>query len=88
MSWTIYAILIIFGLFILLMIINPNLSCFGRRLRSPFYPVSRKRKKKAEARDYKFDLGGQPKKPEPSSPGHEQAEAKKKKTEDYGFKLD
>jgi len=70
------------------MIINPNLSCFGRRLRSPFYPVTRKRKKKVAVRDYKFDLGGQPKKPESPSTGPEQTEAKKKKTEDYGFKLD
>ncbi|HRD01499.1 MAG TPA: hypothetical protein PLP57_02500 [Candidatus Saccharicenans sp.] len=89
MSWTIYAILIIFGLFIVLMIINPNLSCFGRRIRSPFYPVIRKRKKATTVRDYKFDLGSQPKKLENSSlPGHDQTKAKKKKTEDYGFKLD
>ncbi len=38
MRCTIYAILIVFGLFIVLMIINPNLSCFGRRIRSPFTP--------------------------------------------------
>ncbi|HAV40968.1 MAG: hypothetical protein WC524_04810 [Candidatus Aminicenantales bacterium] len=89
MSWTIYAILIVFGLFIVLMIINPNLSCFGRRIRSPFYPVTRKRKKRVTVRDYKFDLGGQPKKSETSPPaGDEQAKSKKKKTEDYGFKLD
>ncbi|HEK85507.1 MAG: hypothetical protein ACPLZD_07875 [Candidatus Saccharicenans sp.] len=89
MSWTIYAILIIFGLFIILMIINPNLSCFGRRIRSPFYPITRKRKKKAMSEDltkeYKFDLGGQPSRPTPKTPGEED---KKKKAEDYGFKLD
>jgi hypothetical protein len=85
MSWTIYAILIIFGLFIILMIINPNLSCFGKRIRSPFYPVTRKRKIRAMSKDYKFDLGGQPKKPGPTPLSEDN---KKKKAEDYGFKLD
>ena len=85
MSWAIYAILIIFGLFIILMIINPNLSCFGRRIRSPFYPVTRKKKMKVVSRDYKFDLGAPGTKP--GQPG--QAESSpKKKAEDYGFKLD
>lgn len=85
MSWTIYAILIIFGLFVVLMIINPNLSCFGRRIRSPFYPVTRKKKMKAVSRDYKFDLGAPGEKPDQST----QSDASKKvKTEDYGFKLD
>jgi hypothetical protein len=51
--------------------------------------VTRKRKKRVTVRDYKFDLGGQPKKSETSPPaGDEQAKSKKKKTEDYGFKLD
>ncbi|MBC7348674.1 MAG: hypothetical protein H5U05_01720 [Candidatus Aminicenantes bacterium] len=85
MSWTIYGILIIFGLFLILMIINPNLSCFGRRIRSPFYPVTRKKKMRTVSRDYKFDLGeqGQP-------PGRASSKdaTKKPKTEDYGFKLD
>lgn len=85
MSWTIYVILIIFGLFILLMIINPNLSCFGKRIRSPFYPVTRKKKIKALSRDYKFDLGGQAKKTGETAPSEDD---KKKKAEDYGFKLD
>ncbi|MDI6845321.1 MAG: hypothetical protein QME28_04200 [Candidatus Saccharicenans sp.] len=86
MSWTIYGILIIFGLFVILMIINPNLSCFGRRIRSPFYPVTRKRKKmRVTTTDYKFDLGstgasGQ-------KPSGEDGK-KKPETEDYGFKLD
>ncbi|MGQ9800306.1 MAG: hypothetical protein ACUVRL_01355 [Candidatus Saccharicenans sp.] len=85
MSWTIYGILIIFGLFIILMIINPNLSCFGRRIRSPFYPVTRKKKMRAVSRDYKFDLGEQAKKPGQTGPTEP---TKKPKTEDYGFKLD
>ncbi|MDD8020279.1 MAG: hypothetical protein PHU81_03700 [Acidobacteriota bacterium] len=89
MSWTIYAILIVFVLFIVLMIVNPKLSCFGRKIRSPFYPVTRKRKRRSAARDYKFDLGGQPKKTEPPAPAaNDGDQAKKKKVEDYGFKLD
>ncbi len=46
MSWGTYAILVVFGLFILLLILNPNMSCFGKRLRSPFYPVLRKKRLK------------------------------------------
>ncbi|MCX8159520.1 MAG: hypothetical protein N3G18_01135 [Candidatus Saccharicenans sp.] len=85
MSWTIYAILVIFGLFIVLMIINPNLSCFGRRIRSPFYPVTRKKKMRAVSKDYKFELGTPGTKPgSADQPG----QAKKPKAEDYGFKLD
>jgi hypothetical protein len=86
MSWTIYAILIIFGLFIILMIINPNLSCFGRRIRSPFYPVVRRRKIKAAARDYKLGLGAgdQTSKKQPAV----DPEVKKKLEDEYGFKLD
>jgi len=49
MSWGTYAILVVFGLFILLLILNPNMSCFGKRLRSPFYPVLRKRRLKNKA---------------------------------------
>ncbi|MCK7489678.1 MAG: hypothetical protein MZU79_05135 [Anaerotruncus sp.] len=33
------AILIIFAAFVLLLILNPNMSCFGRRVKSPFYPL-------------------------------------------------
>jgi hypothetical protein len=85
MSWTVYAILVIFGLFILLMIVNPNLSCFGKRIRSPFYPLSRKKKMRTTAKDYKFDLGeGSQNTQTISQPGA----PKKPKGEDYGFKLD
>jgi hypothetical protein len=56
MSWGIYGILIIFGIFVLLLILNPNLSCFGRRIKSPFYPVLRKKKRKIKAEDYGFKL--------------------------------
>jgi hypothetical protein len=99
MGWGAYAFLIIFGGFVLLMIINPNLSCFGKRLKSPFYPFRRKRQeKKAVGRnvrekmtDYKFDLGGNPapKAETPAGPGGPAPDKKTgKKTDDYGFRLD
>jgi len=49
MSWGTYAILVVFGLFILLLILNPNMSCFGKRIRSPFYPILRKKRLKNKA---------------------------------------
>jgi len=102
MSWGAYAILIIFGAFVLLLIISPNMSCFGKRLRSPFYPLRRKRELKQGVRedlrkkmtDYKFDLGQRPtgKTPEPGATKPEGKPGPKgpsdKKTEDYGFRLD
>lgn len=52
-----YGILFIFGAFVVLMIINPNLSCFGKKIRSPLYPLLRRKKQKAlKAEDYGFDL--------------------------------
>lgn len=54
-----YGILVIFGLFIILTIINPNLSCFGKKIKSPLYPILRKKKGRAvKSEDYGFDLGG------------------------------
>lgn len=49
MRWSTTAILIIFAAFVLLLILNPNMSCFGRRIKSPFYPLFRKKKLKDEA---------------------------------------
>jgi hypothetical protein len=52
MGWGSYAILIIFGAFVLLLILNPNISCFGKRIRSPFTPLFRKsRLKKRVAKE-------------------------------------
>lgn len=56
MSWSIYAIIIIFAAFILILFLNPNLSCFGKRIRSPFYPLFRRKKKKLKTDDYGFNL--------------------------------
>lgn len=89
MSFGLYAILIIFGLFVLLLIFNPNLSCFGRTIKSPFYPFFRKKKKRRiKAQDYGFRLVSQVKSEESTGESKEQEEKKKPiKTEDYGFKL-
>ncbi len=83
-----YGVLVILALFILLLIFNPKLSCFGKRVRSPLYPLLRRRKKKAvpATQDYGFrlveeaDREKKAKTGEPGKPG--------KKTEDYGFHLD
>ena len=62
MNFGMYGILIIFGAFTLLLILNPNLSCFGKRLKSPLYPLLRKRtptkRRPVVTEDYGFDLGG------------------------------
>lgn len=81
-------ILVILALFILLLIFNPRLSCFGKRVRSPLYPLLRRRKKKAvpATQNYGFrlvegaDREKKTVKGEPNKPA--------KKTEDYGFRLD
>ena len=76
MSFGAYGILVIFGLFILLLAVNPKLSCFGKRIASPFYPFARKRRLKKKAG-------------EAGKTGGEEGETPpRKKTEDYGFHLD
>jgi hypothetical protein len=56
MRWQIYGILVLFALFIIALIFNPTLSCFGRKLKSPFYPILRKRRRKLKTVDYGFSL--------------------------------
>ena len=92
MNIGLYGILILFGAFVLLLIINPNLSCFGKSIKSPFYPILRKRKRKRiKADDYGFHLGGDSSKRKPDVNGARvRTDPVKKppvKTEDYGFKL-
>ncbi len=83
MSFGIYGILILFGAFVLLLVLNPNITCFGRRLKSPFYPLLRKRemRRKAQGKGTGLDLEKrkleQTKKKQPPQ-----------KTDDYGFRLD
>jgi len=54
--------IIIFALFIIILIANPRITCFGKKIKSPFYPLLRKRKKKAskdkgkKIDDYGFSL--------------------------------
>lgn len=84
MSWGATVLLIIFGVFILLIIVNPNISCFGKRLRSPLYPLLRKRAAPKKTTDYHFHLVGGAEKdiapPDPDKPAP--------KAEDYGFRRD
>ena len=90
MNFGAYAILIIFGAFVLLLILNPKMSCFGKRIRSPFYPMTRKKQVRPKMTDYKFDLGGEKdRKASPASAPGEKMDEKKPgpKTEDYGFRL-
>jgi hypothetical protein len=93
MNWGAYGILIAFGLFVLLIILNPRISCFGKRIRSPFYPLLRKKARKKTpppAQDYGFRLGkGEAKgAAEPGTGTVETPKKTVKKTDDYGFRLD
>jgi hypothetical protein len=87
-----YGILIAFAAFIVLMILNPKLSCFGRRIRSPFYPVLRRRQKKTrppvKTDDYGFRMGEGRPRGDGSGPPEGKKEQPVKKTDDYGFRLD
>ncbi len=58
MSLGYYGILIIFAAFFLLLIFRPSLTCFGRKVKSPFYPLFRRKKlkKKIKTQDYGFSL--------------------------------
>ena len=53
MKWSMTAVLIIFAAFVLLLILNPNMSCFGRRVKSPFYPLFRKKRLQEKAEEAK-----------------------------------
>jgi hypothetical protein len=98
MNWATYGIIIIFGAFVVLMILNPNLSCFGRKITSPLYPLLRHKKKsprRIKTQDYGFSLSDEGKKSfHPGQKSGEDEEMfldqfkdKKYKTRDYGFKL-
>ena len=89
MSLGLYGILILFGLFVLLLIFNPNLSCFGRTIRSPFYPLLRKKKqRRIKAQNYGFHLVDEAKSGESAWERKEPMKKNKPiKIEDYGFEL-
>jgi hypothetical protein len=95
MNIGLYGILFVFGAFILLLIRNPKMSCFGRKLKSPFYPLLKRKKMAREAEllkkerrqqlkttDYGFRLNDEDG-VKPAVPPEAQ-----KKAKDYGFKLD
>ncbi len=88
MNWGLYGILIVFALFFLLLVFNPNLSCFGRRIRSPLYPLFRKKKKKVKTEDYGFRLVNKISKGEEKKSKEDEEIKKTKKGNDYGFRLD
>ncbi len=82
MRWQIYGILVIFALFVIALIFNPNLSCFGKKLKSPFYPILRKRRRKLKTYDYGFSLGDKKAKVKTKE------KMQKLGTKDYSFSLD
>jgi hypothetical protein len=97
-NWATYGVIILFGAFIILMVLNPNLSCFGRKITSPLYPILRKKKKsqkRIKTQDYGFRLSDdrEPSLHRSQKSGEEeeffleQFKEKKYKTKDYGFKL-
>ncbi len=85
MNLGMYGILIVFALFIILLIFFPQLSCFGRCVRSPFCPILHKKKhKKIETSDYGFSLVDDSKKKEVIRPKKKVQDIK---TQGYGFNL-
>lgn len=69
MSWGATILLILFAIFIVLAAVNPNISCFGKRLRSPFYPLRRKKAAPRKTTDYDFHLtDGNGKRTDPRPP--------------------
>lgn len=97
MNITFYGIFILLALFVILLVSNPNISCFGKRLKSPFYPLMRKKsRKRIQAQDYGFDLGGrtnarQRARPDGGrgnrAPGLKSRSGRGTVAEDYGFDL-
>ena len=97
MNWMTYGIIIIFAAFVVLMILNPKLSCFGKKLASPLYPLTRQRKqkqRKIKTEDYGFHLDdsgeGTPSMKRgmaDDEPFLDQFKHKKIKTKKYGFNL-
>jgi len=96
MNFGVTGILVIFAIFIVLIVKNPRLSCFGKKLKSPFYPLFRRKKmeedrdrrqkerfQKIRTDDYGFQLDDPAVAPKPPiSPESPE------KPEDHGLKLD
>lgn len=90
MNIGLYGILIVFGAFVLLLIFNPKFSCFGKKLKSPLYPVLRRKsldsRRKMGTNNYDLDLGGRNQRGRQEPHQHE-SQRKDLKTQDYGFDL-
>ncbi|MHB8053974.1 MAG: hypothetical protein ACYDH3_01795 [Candidatus Aminicenantales bacterium] len=98
MNIGVIGILVVFAVFIVLIAKNPRLSCFGRKIASPFYPLFRRNRMKEEKRrqyqehlrnvktdDYGFKLDDSAR--NSPSPISEEAREKAQSAEDYGLKL-
>lgn len=79
-----YGLIVIFAAFIILLIINPRLSCFGKRVTSPLYPLMRRSKSRDSRHGRRAAAPGTPGRPE--APGKTKKPGKA--AEDYGFHLD
>ncbi len=99
MNIGVIGILVVFAVFIVLIAANPRLSCFGRKIASPFYPLFRRKRMADEKRrqyqdhlrnikteDYGFKLDDSAGTSGPAV--SEEARKKAKSADDYGLKLD
>ncbi len=97
MNWMTYGIIIIFAAFVVLIIINPKLSCLGKKIASPLYPLTRQRKqrqRRLKTKSYGFRLNdtgdkgaSMKRKMEDEELFPHQFKHKKIKARDYGFRL-
>ena len=99
MNIGVVGILVVFAVFIVLIATNPRLSCFGKKIASPFYPIFRKKRmerdnelrrkerlKQMRTEDYGFRLDAAD--GEGQAAISEKAKKKAKTAEEYGLKLD
>jgi hypothetical protein len=89
-------VIIIFVVFIVILIANPRISCFGKKIKSPFYPLFRKKQKssgskKIKIEDYGFSLVDEESRRKPRiteiGPRKRRKPQKSVKMDDYGFSL-
>jgi Sec-independent protein translocase protein TatA len=98
MNIGVVGILLVFAVFIVLIATNPRLSCFGKKIASPFYPLFRRKRmareselrrkerlKQMKTEDYGFRLDEAGEGPSEIS---EKARKKAKTADEYGLKLD
>jgi len=88
--------LILFIVFMVILIANPKISCFGKKIKSPFYPLFRKKKKTSERKgkkidDYGFSLVDEESRRTPRiteiEPKKSRRQQKSVRVENYGFSL-